>query len=153
MNVTVCVKPEYCTVFSLTKSRLIFAKQRSTVCCHIRHTIARILSTGAQALSLAPAVLMGSGPYPDYDLPSMALVTLAFTHNVTRSPLQQLHKWLTSVFVFQTQKMSTSLSFSVCSLWWNMKCWTVTEGLYLHHKHVKIVINKILSCFSKLCLS
>lgn len=58
----------------------------------LRNRVARKLSTGVQALSLAPAVLMGSGPYPGFDLPSVTLVTLAVTQTVTRSPLQQLHK-------------------------------------------------------------
>lgn len=50
------------------------------------------LSTGVAALCLAPAVLMGSGPYSENDLPSVTLVALAFTRTVTLSPLHQLHK-------------------------------------------------------------
>lgn len=39
---------------------------------------ARRLSDGALALCLSPAALMGAGPHPENDQPSMAPVTLAF---------------------------------------------------------------------------
>lgn len=48
---------------------------------------ARRLSDGALALCLSPAALMGAGPHPENDQPSMAPVTLAFIQAMTLSPL------------------------------------------------------------------
>jgi len=82
---------------------------------HICQKTHRKLSPDVQALSLAPAVLMGSGPYPKCDQPSMTLVTFTSAQTTILSPSLQFYKRLTTLFVCCENKIRVLLSAVIAS--------------------------------------